>query len=250
MATIEERQLLIKKAQHDKVLQNELLELCRRDIVFWFEHFCWTFNPRLRQPHLPFNPYPFQKQIIRAMEVCIDTGEGALIEKSRDMGLSWLVMLVFQHYWMFREGADFLLGSKKEKDVDEKGVMSKLFPKLRYNADMMPVWMIPKLGKRHDAFCKLVNPLNGNSFVGEAATQDFARSGRYLAILMDEYARHPYGQLAYESATQSSNCVFLLYTPYGKANHAYRLASADDLKHVPLFVEDTEEETDRALRLF
>jgi hypothetical protein len=250
MASIEERHLLICKAENDPILQKELMELCRRDIVFWFDHFCWTYNPRLKQPHLPFNLYPFQKQIARAMQHCIDTGEGALIEKSRDMGLSWLILLVFQWYWIFMPGADFLLGSKKEKDVDEKGVMSKLFPKLRYNAGMLPVWMLPKLERHHDSFCKLINPVNGNSFVGEAATQDFARSGRYLAILLDEFARHPFGELAYESANHSSNSIFLLFTPYGKANHAYRLSVQEDLKHVPLYVDDTEEEIARSLRIF
>lgn len=250
MAGLEQRKILLDKAHNDKTLQAELLEICKRDIVFWFEHFCWTYDPRLKQPHLPFNLYPYQKQVVRALEVCVTQGEHALIEKSRDMGLSWLALLVFQYYWLFYPGSDFCLGSKKEELVDKRGVLSTLFPKLRYNAEMLPMWMLPKLDKVHDSALKLINPLNKNSIVGEAATQDFSRSGRYRAVLLDEFARHPYAELAFESANHSTNCIVLLFTPYGKGNHAYRLAVQEDLKNVPLQMEDTEDELARTLRLF
>ncbi len=191
----------------------------------------------------------------RALIHCIEEGKegrdgNCLIEKSRDLGGTWLIEMVYDWYWLFEEGSDFHMGSKMRDDVDKIGVKSTLFGKLRYNHEMLPDWMLPTLGKKYDTLLKLVNPINGNSITGQAATPDFARSGRYKSALLDEYARHPYGQLAYESVTESTNSAFLLFTPYGKANHAYRLASQDDLINVQLQATETESEILRELKIF
>jgi phage terminase large subunit len=255
VASIEERLELLSKAEHDKGLQRDLITLCKMDFVFWCDHFCWTFNPRKKPYHFPFNLHPFQKQMARALIFCIEEGKegrdgNCLIEKSRDLGGTWVIEMVYEHYFIFEEGSDFHMGSKMRDDVDKKGVKSTLFGKLRYSLDMLPVWMMPKLGRKNDSLLKLVHPENGNSITGQSATPDFGRSGRYKSALLDEYARHPYDQQAYESITESTESTFLLYTPYGKANHAYRLASQDDLTCVPLQAEETEEEKERTLLIY
>lgn len=225
MASLEERARLLLGAQNDTQAQAVLMELCRRDIVFWFENFCWTFDPRQSPPHLPFNLYPFQRQFVRDLSAQIDEGRDVLVEKSRDMGISWLVLLVFQYYWLFRPGSNFLLGSRKEEYVDKKGDPSTLFEKLRFNLSWMPPWMKPKGwdDKLHSPFMRLINPGSGNIITGESTNANFARGGRYKAILFDEFPFWDLQDLAFPSAEAASPCRVIVGTPYGKSNRFARI---------------------------
>lgn len=232
--TIQQRLKLIVECKKDPSFAMAMRERCKDDIIFWFNHFCYTFNPRVTPSHLPFNLYPFQEEVILLMQDCIERGEPLIIEKSRDMGLSWMVVLTFQWFWLFRDGADFLLGSRKEDDVDKRGDRSTLFQKFRYNLELQPDWICPKLGKNDDAHLKIIHPTNGNLLKGESATADFGRSQRYRAVLMDEVARHPYGEYAYASVSQSTNCVILLFTPFGRANIAYKMRSHPNVEWVDI----------------
>lgn len=234
MATLYERAKILQAAADDESLQAALLAKCQRDPIFWFEYFCYTFNPRTTPAHLPFNPYPFQVETIQIMIDCIQRGEPLIIEKSRDMGLSWLVLLVFQWFWLFEDGVDFLCGSRKEAYVDRKGDRSVLFEKFRYNLRMQPEWICPKLGKNNDNYMQITHPVTGNILKGEAATADFGRSQRFKAVLMDEVAVHPYGDYAYASVSHSSNCIILLFTPFGQANIAYRMRQHPDVEWVEI----------------
>lgn len=244
-----QRDALLTRAQGDRGLQRDLMELCRRDKVFWFTTFCWTFNPRKKPYNFPFNLYPFQKQIVRSLETCVDEGEPLLLKKSRDMGVTWLIIGVFYHYWRFEEGSDFYCTSKTETDVDKKGAKSTIFEKIRYLHRMLPRWMRPEMGKNDDGFCKFVNPENGNSITGGAPVIDLGRSQRYKAALLDEMARLPYGQASYDSISQSTDCILMPYTPYGENNAAFQMASSPDVERLLLTVEDTPEETERTILL-
>lgn len=234
MATLPERSIMLAECDNDIAYRIATVQRCREDILFWFDWFCYTFNPRLYPAHLPFNPYEFQREVIFLIKQCIETGEPLIIEKSRDMGLSWLVLLVFQWFWLFRDGVDFLCGSRKQDDVDKKGDRSALFEKFRYNLRMQPLWICPPLGARNDTYLKIIHPETGNLIKGESATADFGRSQRYTAVLMDEVARHPYGEYAYASVSQSSNCMILLFTPFGQANIAYKMRQHPDVEWVPI----------------
>jgi len=219
----DDRIKLLKLAKSHPEVQQELLSMCESDILFWFDTFCWTFNPRVKPAHMPFNLWQFQIPMVETIRDCILDGENLLIEKSRDMGVSWVVLMCFQWFWLFREGTDLLVCSKKEDNVDKKGDKSTLFEKLRYNLSFMPDWMIPALNKFQDSHMKLVHPVNGNVIVGESSNPDTGRSGRYTAVLLDEMAFHPYGEAAFTSVSQSSDCIIMPSTPNGKANWFYKL---------------------------
>lgn len=214
------RAVLLQAARRSVGLQRVLLELCRRDIRFWFRHFAWTFDPRLPQPHQPFELYPYQEDALQAVMASIEHGEDLLIEKSRDMGISWLILLTFQYYWLFREGSNFHLGSRKQEAVDRKGDISTLFEKLRYNLDWLPNWMKPAgwQASVHDNLLRLINPKNGNVITGESSNENFGRGGRYKAVLFDEFPFWPGQEAAYASAGQSTPCRIVVGTPYGKNN--------------------------------
>jgi hypothetical protein len=219
-AILAQRARLLAQARTSPELQWLLLAQCQRDILFWFRYFCWTFDPRQPQPHLPFIPYPFQEEVLLEIQSTITEGRDLLVEKSRDMGLSWLVLLSFQYYWLFKPGANFHLGSRKQESVDRKGDISTLFEKLRYNLDWLPAWMKPEgfQGSQHDNLLRLINPDNGNVITGESSNENFGRGGRYRAVLFDEFPFWPMQDAAFASAGQSTPCRIIVGTPYGKSN--------------------------------
>jgi phage terminase large subunit len=232
MPTLRDRADLIKRASADPKLQAGLYEKCRRDILFWFNNFCWTYNPREKPYNFPFNLYGFQEKTVLLVQGCIQDGEPLLIKKSRDMGLTWIVLLVFQHFWLYEPGSAFHMTSITEDDVDKIGDISTLFGKLRYNLDYLPVWLKPAMGKNDDGFMKLVNPENGNIITGQAPVTNFGRSRRYKAVLMDEMAQLRNGGAMYSSVSHSTKSIIMPYTPYGKDNEAFRLSVAENLEKV------------------
>lgn len=228
MDDVERTRIWIEAAASVKT-QKFLWQECKDDIVFWVEAFCHTYDPRSANPVIPFDLYPFQKWALPLWHEHLVYQEDFLVEKSRDMGVTWMVLLLCQHGWLFH-GWDFLLGSRKEDYVDTIGDMSTHFPKLRYNLYRLPEWMRPEgfNPKVHDNYMKLINPKSNNSITGESSNPSFARGGRYRAIVFDEFAFWDNAEAAWVSASQSTRCRIPISTPNGKANKFAELALSKD----------------------
>lgn len=185
--------------------------------IFFIENFGWTASTKMHIKNLPFVLFDYQKRAIRKIVENIDTGKDLFIEKSRDMGVSWMVgCYISLWYWMFVEGSNILLGSYKEKEVDNKTIDS-LFGKIDYAIFNLPDWMIPqgfKLNK-HRTKLKLLNPSNGNAITGDTMNPQFARGSRKTVVMFDELSFWDYAKDAWESAGESTNCRIAMSTPQG-----------------------------------
>ena len=239
MVSSEARYRLLHEARNNPAIQSECITACMGDILFWFSHFAYTFDPRTTPSDLPFNLMPFQERTVRVIASCIENASRAsrddlLIEKSRDMGISWLIALIFQYYWQFFPGFNFMVGSRKQEDVDAKGDLSSFIEKIRYNVRLQPRWMCPRMGKHEDNHLKLINPVTKNTITGESSTAGFARGKRYRAICIDEMAFHPFSKAAYETAWQSTYCMILPSTPNGKANEYFKIRSNENLEWIDI----------------
>src|ERR1044072_7727050 len=104
MASIQERGALLQKASGNPALQQALLEACKRDPVFWLNHFAYTFDPRHGKGDMPFNLYDYQEWFIPLLKSKIDAQKDIDIEKSRTMGATWMLMGLFLWYWLFVPG--------------------------------------------------------------------------------------------------------------------------------------------------
>lgn len=204
-------------ASNNEVVQGIHLELCRRDPLYWFDNFCWTSDPRKPQSNIPFVLYDFQRWAITDWYGCIERQEDFGIQKSRDMGASWLLVLLFQYCWLFRPGWSFHVGSRKEQLVDTVVEdPSTLFGKFRYNLNRLPVWMRP-VGVE-DKKLSIRNPDNGNMFTGESANTSFGRGQRARAILFDELAFWDNAEAAWSGCSETTRCRIPTSTPYGDSN--------------------------------
>lgn len=201
--------------------------------IFFIENFGFTFDPRPQSAphHFPFILFEYQKGAIKWLIEHIDNGRDGLIEKSRDMGISWVVFVwVTIWYWLFKDGVNFLLGSYKEALVDNR-TKDSLFGMIDYSVDSLPKWIMPKgfIKDKHRTQMKLVNPANSNLIVGDTMNPDFGRGTRKTAILFDELGSWDYAKDAWESAGDSTTCRIANSTPKGYNFYAMLRESGIDV---------------------
>lgn len=184
--------------------------------IFFIENFGWTFDPRLEPNHRPFILFDFQKRAIKEFVDHIDNGSDFLLEKSRDMGVTWLAIWVFVWYWLFGDGINLLMGSYKEKLVDDR-TDDSLFGRIDYAIDNLPKWILPKGFKKskHRTQMKLVNPVNYNLIGGDTMNPEFGRGSRKTAIFFDELGSWQYAKDAWEACADVAACRIANSTPKG-----------------------------------
>lgn len=107
---LEKRIAILNKCKDSTTLQAIENELCKRDIMYRFNNYCYTDKNTnlysIDEPNvLPFIPYAYQEEAILEIWSSIMNGTmpieqrndltNVFIEKSRQMGLSWLIVAIF-----------------------------------------------------------------------------------------------------------------------------------------------------------
>jgi hypothetical protein len=221
---LEWRRDIRRAANKDHGLRRTLKQACSSSPIFWVNAFGWTFHQfNIRKDgrqasvkgtdaHVPFITWACQDNVIGQLRHCIDEGENVLIDKSRDMGASWLCLTVFHWYWQFIPGTTFLEMSRTEKYVDVRGNMDTLFEKHRYLHRMQPVWLRPEMD---DNLLRLRNERNGNLLVGESTNQHAGQGARKTAVLLDEFARVREAEEIDLALSDTTPCKIYNSTPQG-----------------------------------
>ncbi len=184
MANADFRWKIVRDAQRTPDIRTDCWTACRESLLFFTNVFLWTYDPRKRVKKVPFVTWPFQNEAMLRIEKHIGESD-LLIEKSRDMGASWMILAAFMWRWMFFKGESFLLVSRNQSYVDDKNNPKSLFWKLDFMLSMLPPWLCPAY-RRTDM--ELVNVENGSVVNGESTTGDVARGDRRTAIMLDEFA--------------------------------------------------------------
>jgi hypothetical protein len=191
------------------------LAKCRRHPLHWITHHCFTYDPRRPLARLPFDPFPKQVEFLSWLAERERQGEPGLVEKSRDVGATWLCCLYAIHGWLFRKGFAAGFGSRKLDLVDRLGDPDCIFEKLRYLLANIPEWIRP--GDYLDGHCKLVNHANGSSITGEGGDQ-IGRGGRKSIYFVDEAAFLEHPDMIERSLSQTTDCRIDISTPNGPGN--------------------------------
>ena len=187
----------LQKAEADPLLrQSWLLNKWVVDPVDFIETFGTITDPRLtKYPVMPFFLHDYQKDIIYRLLDAEQKGGDLLIEKVRDMGISWLIMWYILWRWLFTPSWSALVMSRKLEEVDrgsggrgKRPPTNTLFGKLRFGYVHLPNWLkSPNFRPRfHDTFAKFVHPDLGSVVEGETDNPDAALSRRYAMVVLDE----------------------------------------------------------------
>ncbi len=217
------RKETIIRASEDKDFREGIIQCCREDPIFWINGFGLTYDPRSEPfPKIPFILYDFQEEAI--LRIIRAIGEhDLLIEKSRDMGASWINMAAIAWMWRFREDQSFLMVSRVEDYVDKAGNPKALFWKFDFLIDNMPSWLQP-FGynkSRHRSKMHIENPETGSVVDGESTTGRVARGDRRTAILLDEFAAVEQGNSVLSATRDATPCRLFNSTPEGTNNAFY-----------------------------
>ena len=236
-----------KDIRQNLIFRNELVLACiekpelasaiksefEKDILFAFNVFFWTHDTRTKEKDLPFVTYGFQDEAILKLNEAIERGENVFVDKSRDMGATYIVLYTFLWRWLTKKGELFRLGSRKEQFVDQAGDMDTHFEKIRYCLGRLPKFLMPKGfdKKKHSNTMRLLNPELKSTFIGEATNANFGRGGRNKAILFDEFQSWENDQAAWRAATDATPCKVALGTPQGSGNKFAELARTSEIKN-------------------
>jgi len=228
VANLRFRNKIIERAAHDEDFQVEIWKKCSRDICFFINVFCYTYDPRLDDvSKIPFITYRYQDEAIAELLYCIKHGHDVLIEKSRDMGATWICLAVFFWMWLFRGDRTFLIVSRKEDLVDKTDDPDALMWKVDFLYKHMPEWMTPPLIRNN---LHIGNGDNSSTITGESRNGDLGRGGRRTAMFLDEYATFDNGSSVSAATKDVTKCRIFNSTPKGTGNDHYEKRMS--LKHI------------------
>ncbi len=199
------------------IIPEAVLERAKKDFNFFASTFLYTYDPRKPNPDeriLPFILYPFQESAAQTIIEHITQKRDLLIEKSRDMGATWLILAIFLWGFLFHKW-HLKVGSRKDEAVDKYGDMDTLFERLRFMIRNLPPALRIFDERLHFREKLIRHPEGENAIVGEATTKTFSRSGRYTAILLDEFAfvEPEDSEAIWQACGDSTPCRIALSTP-------------------------------------
>lgn len=225
---------MVKYGKRSRSNARELWVMCSRDLLFYVNTFVWMEAPRRMDIRVvPFNTYEFQDRSLA--ELMKSTGlsdvaspRDTLIEKSRDLGATWMCMALSDWAWRFRPHTLITVASRKQDLVDKTDNPDTLFAKLDFIENYLPNWLAlgPQSRRRQQLSVKNLN--NDAVINGESTTGDLARGGRRSFILLDEFASFEEvmpgsGHKALSSTRDTTNCRIMNSTPKGTATAFYSM---------------------------
>jgi hypothetical protein len=200
---------------------------CVADPFFYINTFVWTIDAKrpYKRKKIPLITYGYQDAGLDIMLDSLEESFDVQVEKSRQMGASWLFSTLIQYCWRFWSGQNFLMLSRSDEYVDKSDEPKSLFWKIDFIHQNLPAWLMP-VGwdaKKHRKVKRITNPENQNAIVGEATTEDSGRGGTFSAILHDEFAACDVGMGILKSTRSATGTRWFNSTPKGTGNAHYRI---------------------------
>jgi phage terminase large subunit len=198
-------------------------ERCATDIIYWFNRWVWTYDPRLvGKPggaYVQFKLWPRQREVVLWLIDRIKAAEEGLVEKSRDTGATYLTAGVALHQWLFNPGFKATFGSRKVDYVDKKDNPDSIFAKLRIMLRRLPPEMMPEgfNWSQHDNYMRISNPDTGSIISGEGG-DDMGRGGRSSMYVVDEAAFVPNAETVEKALSGNTDCVIWVSSVNGMGN--------------------------------
>jgi hypothetical protein len=169
-------------------IEKELAK-CRKDKRYFATKYVHTLDEDEPVREQRIKLFPKYSYLLEMLQKLDEPGEW-IIDKSRQMMLSWAMMSVIAlHGLLFDRAFSLLVSTVNQGKLDNGGQAStpkSLFGKLRFSYERLPDWMRDQ-SKIILAQNKIINAANGAFIDGETA-QNAGRGGQYLKIFCDEFA--------------------------------------------------------------
>ncbi|MGJ0509103.1 MAG: hypothetical protein ACR652_18670 [Methylocystis sp.] len=193
-----------------------------------------TFDPRNVERKLPtlmpFILFPKQREFVNWTVDRWKSQDPGLAEKSRDMGVSWLIVALGSTLCLFYEGVVVGYGSRKEEYVDGKDKPKSLFWKARQFIRHLPPEFRGGWDEvRNAPYMKISFPDTGSYMAGEAG-DSIGRGDRASLYFVDEAAHLERPEQTEAALSQTTNCridvssVNGMNNPFAEKRHAGRIS--------------------------
>lgn len=207
------------------------LEYYRNNPIDFIQHWGITFDPRNAgtniPTYLPFVLFQKQKELIYFLQDLLRSNENGLVEKSRDMGATWLCVAFSIWMWLFQEGAAIGWGSRKVDLVDQIGIVDSIFEKMRVFLRWIPPEFLPTHFRwaLHTPYLRFYNPENGATIAGEGG-DNFGRGGRKTIYFKDESAHYEHPEMIEAALTSNTSVQVDISSVHGLGNVFHRKREA------------------------
>lgn len=208
--TEEQLQRLLARIQTDQEFKVRVIKRLQRDAWFFCENFVWTLDE-----HDLLNPIKGlpDKAYLKAITNIWSKEQLVLIEKSRQMMVSWLMAAL--HYWLaaYHSGQNVLVQSKKEDDSD------LILKRMEFIHNHIPEDLrVPLVGGKK-TYCNIEFDGTHSRILGVSQNPEASRSQTASAIFSDETAFQDKAEEAYRAvrpALGQTGKYTAVSTPNGK----------------------------------
>lgn len=198
------------------------------------EDWCITYDPRNANSEkpaiMPFILFKRQREFADFIMDCLFDQQSGLVEKTRDVGATWLCCCLSVWLWLFLQGSAVGWGSRKEALVDKLGDPDSIFEKIRMVIRFLPRFFWPKGFdfKKNCSHMKIINPENGSTIMGEAG-DNIGRGGRSLIHFSDESSHYERPDLIEAALSHNTNVQIDISSVNGTGNVFYRKRQSGEI---------------------
>lgn len=196
---------------------------CAEDVAYWFDSWVYTYDPRLLgKPggaFVPLRLWPKQRDLVKFALGLIAAQREGLVEKSRDVGATYVLAGIALHQWLFNPGFKATFGSRDVDEVDKRDNPDSIFEKMRIMLRRLPLEMLPK-GFRfghHDNYMRIANPETGAVISGDGG-ENMGRGGRSTIYILDEAAHVKNAEAVEKALSGNTDCVLWVSSVNGMGN--------------------------------
>lgn len=239
VANVEFRIALLKKCAQDSEFRAGIELICSQDIVFWIDVFGWQFNPMMigedaHKARAPFICWDCQVDMLLdrpettgkpGILWCYEKRRTAVVQKSREMGASWLFLFFQAWLALYHPDSQSLNISRNEMMVDSASPNS-LFWKLREINKTLPDWMKGEVVQQsmHFEYKK-----TGSYITGEASTGAAGVGGRAGVVFVDEFPRIKEDVAVRQGTASTSDARFFNGTHQGTNTEFFKLTITPEI---------------------
>jgi len=259
------RRLCLELGYESRDYAQQLWIMCARDPLFFLNTFAYLLETRDKQDWnttdrygsnkvIPFITRGYQDKLI--LEVLKFLGrQDIAIPKSRETGISWIMVALAAWDWLFHDQTHIGFVSKDLPSANNPDDPDALFSKFEFLVDHLPYWMLsPTDWERNITKNTMKNNRNGSSLTAYAATADTARGGRKAWMLMDEFHFFKQGDdyAAMDSSVHVTPCRIFVSTASrerGMAGAFYDVVS-DQTRNGVIIVVDWKDDPDKRRGLY
>lgn len=165
-----------KKYRDDTGFQKDQFDMCRISPWYMLVNFVYTVK-RDDQNHSTVERFPADEYLRYVLHKCF-TEPFLVIDKSRQMRLTWIMMFYLLWNAMYHTNEMIICQTKKKEDVDEE-----LIKRAHFMYQSLPTWLRIKCVKH---FCRLSWDRLNSQILGIPSGADQIRSHNPNRVFLDE----------------------------------------------------------------